>query len=98
MDIFVLISVFKLLIRYPDLLIASASFAVAIILGICQVRQATRVEAFERRLGALGGIYIWVPFSVREIAICEASEELQPLGIRQTLLWIICGVEWLCAA
>lgn len=96
MDIFVLISVFKLLIRYPDLLIASASFAVAIILGICRVRQATRVEAFERRLGALGGI--WVPFSVREIAICEASEELQPLGIRQTLLWIICGVEWLCAA
>lgn len=69
MDIFVLISVFKLLIRYPDLLIASASFAVAIILGICRVRQATRVEAFERRL-----------------------------GIRQTLLWIICGVEWLCAA
>lgn len=57
MDIFVLISVFKLLIRYPDLLIASASFAVAIILGICQVRQATRVKAFERRLGALGGIY-----------------------------------------
>lgn len=39
MDIFVLISVFKLLIRYPDLLIASASFAVAIILGICRVWQ-----------------------------------------------------------
>lgn len=50
MDIFVLISVFKLLIRYPDLLIASTSLAVAIILGICQVLQATRVEAFERRL------------------------------------------------
>ena len=57
MEIYDLISVFKLLIRYPDLLIASASFAVAIILGICRVRQATRVEAFERRLGALGGIY-----------------------------------------
>lgn len=38
MDIFVLISVFKLLIRYPDLLIAFTSLAVAIILGICQVR------------------------------------------------------------
>ena len=50
MDIFVLISVFKLLVRYPDLLIASASFVVAIILGICQVCQANRVEAFERRL------------------------------------------------
>lgn len=39
MDIFVLISVFKLPIRYPDLLTASASFAVAIILGICRVLQ-----------------------------------------------------------
>lgn len=40
----------KLLIKYPDLIVALISLTVAIALGICQVCQANRVEAFERRL------------------------------------------------
>lgn len=57
MDLYIIFSVCKLLIKYPDLIVALISLTVAIALGICRVRQATRVEAFERRLGALGGIY-----------------------------------------
>lgn len=25
--------------------------------------------------------YIWVPFGVREVAVCEASENMHPIGI-----------------
>lgn len=46
MDLYIIFSVCKLLIKYPDLI----SLTVAIALGICQVCQANRVEAFERRL------------------------------------------------
>lgn len=41
--------------------------------------------------------YIWVPFGVREIAICEASEERYSLGVRAVLLWSIFAAECLCA-
>lgn len=50
MDLHVAVSVCKLLMKYPDLLVALISLAVAVILGVCQVRQANRVEVFERRL------------------------------------------------
>lgn len=43
MDLYIIFSVCKLLIKYPDLI----SLTVAIALGVCQ---ANRVEAFERRL------------------------------------------------
>lgn len=50
MDLYIIFSVCKLLIKYPDLIVALISLTVAIALGICQVCQANRVEAFERRL------------------------------------------------
>lgn len=50
MDLYIILSVCKLLIKYPDLIVALISLTVAIALGICQVCQANRVEAFERRL------------------------------------------------
>lgn len=50
MDLYIIFSVCKLLIKYPDLIVALISLTVAFVLGICQVCQANRVEAFERRL------------------------------------------------
>lgn len=50
MDLYIIFSVCKLLVKYPDLIVALISLTVAIALGICQVCQANRVEAFERRL------------------------------------------------
>lgn len=40
--------------------------------------------------------YIWVPFGVREVAVCEASENMHPIGLRSMYLWIICAVQWVC--
>lgn len=50
MDLCVIVVLCRTLLKYPDLLVALISLLVAIILGICQMRQANRVEAFERRL------------------------------------------------
>lgn len=50
MDLYIIFSVCKLLIKYPDLIVALISLTVVIALGICQVCQANRVEASERRL------------------------------------------------
>lgn len=50
MDLYIIFSMCKLLIKYPDLIVALFSLTVAFALGICQVCQANRVEAFERRL------------------------------------------------
>lgn len=30
--------------------------------------------------------YIWVPFGVREVAVCEASENMHPIGLRSMFL------------
>lgn len=61
-----------------------------IISGLTAIRYCNTCMGYSRW-------YIWVPFGARELAVCEASEEIQPLGISSLLLWIICAVEWLCA-
>lgn len=63
--------------------------ALFVISGLTVIRYCNACAGYSRW-------YIWIPFGVREIAVCEASEELQPLGIRTMFLWIVCGVEWLC--
>lgn len=68
---------------------ATPFMALYIISGLTAIRYCNSCAGYSRW-------YIWVPFGVREIAVCEASEELQSIGIRSLYLWIICGIEWLC--
>lgn len=50
-----------------------------IISGLTAIRYCNSCAGYSRW-------YIWIPFGVREIAVCEASEELQPFGIRTMFL------------
>lgn len=72
MDLYIIFSVCKLLIKYPDLIVAIA-------LGICQVCQANRVEAFERRYKDL--VYSQATQFIQKYSVGEQEAEIHLLPL-----------------